>query len=147
MEIRPFQPQDQAAAKALILAGLAEHWGWLDEHLNPDLNDIAASYAAGVFLVGVVDGRVVATGALIPESETSGRIVRMSVDSKMRRQGYGRGLLQALLQIAKGKSYTQIVLETTSTWVDVIQFYERNGFQRTHEADGDTHFLLNVPGD
>src|SRR5262249_6135936 len=43
--MRPFAPEDQQAAQALILAGLGEHFGWIDERRNPDLVDIAASYA------------------------------------------------------------------------------------------------------
>ncbi|MCZ7673141.1 MAG: hypothetical protein M5U34_41515 [Chloroflexi bacterium] len=55
---RPFSPTDQAAAKALILAGLAEHWGTLDLSLNSDLNDIQASYVdnGGVFIVVEAEG-------------------------------------------------------------------------------------------
>ncbi len=140
MEIRPFHPTDQPAAKALILAGLVEHWGWLDPTLNPDLDDIAASYADGVFLVGYAGEQLVATGALLPEGQDTGRIVRMSVDMRERRRGYGRALLHALLEKAQELGYTQVVLETTATWADAIQFYEANGFHRIYEADGDSHF-------
>lgn len=142
MQIRPFQSTDQPAAKALILAGLVEHWGWLDPAKNPDLEDIAASYADGLFLVAYERERLVATGALLPEGEKVGRIVRMSVDSGERRRGYGRGLLHALLQAAREMGYTQVVLETTATWVDASQFYQANGFQLLYEANGDLHFVF-----
>ena len=49
--VKPFQPEDQAAVKNLILAGLAEHWGELDLSKNPDLNDITSTYASGAFFV------------------------------------------------------------------------------------------------
>ena len=142
MELRPFRPTDQPAAKALILAGLVEHWGWLDPTMNPDLDDIAASYADGVCLVGSESERLVATGVLLPEGEKTGRIVRMSVDMRERRKGYGRVLLHALLETAQELGYIQVVLETTATWADAIQFYEANGFQPTHKTDGDIHFIL-----
>jgi len=141
MEIRPFKSADQPAAKALILAGLVGHWGWLDPDKNPDLDDIAASYADGVFLVAYEEGRLVGTGALLPEGNQVGRIVRMSVDGAKRRKGYGRMLLQALLQQAKELGYSQVVLETTATWLDAIHFYEANGFQTVGELDGDLHFV------
>ena len=35
IRIRPFDPSDQPAARALILAGLREHWGWLEPGTNP----------------------------------------------------------------------------------------------------------------
>lgn len=141
MEIRPFHPSDQPAAKALILAGLVEHWGWLDPSKNRDLDDIAASYADGIFLVVYEGERLVGTGALLPEGENGGRIVRMSGDRGERKKGYGRELLQFLLQAAKDRGHNQVVLETTATWVDAIRFYEANGFHRTHETDGDVHFI------
>ena len=37
--IIPFQPEDQAACKNLILNGLTEHWGTLDPGKNHDLDD------------------------------------------------------------------------------------------------------------
>lgn len=49
--ILPFQPENQEDVKKLILAGLVEHWGKLDPTKNPDLNDIANSYAQSVFFV------------------------------------------------------------------------------------------------
>ncbi len=66
--ITPFAPADQAEVKALILAGLAEHWGVLDPSLNPDLDDIAASYRQATFLVARCGDRIVGTGALLPHS-------------------------------------------------------------------------------
>lgn len=146
MEIRPFHPTDQPAAKALILAGLVEHWGWLDPSKNRDLDDIAASYADGIFLVVYEGERLVGTGALLPEGENGGRIVRMSVDRGERRKGYGRELLHVLLQAAKDRGYNRVVLETTATWADAIRFYETNGFRRTHETEGDIHFIRAIQG-
>lgn len=140
MRIRPFTPHDQQSAKALVQAGLGEHWGWIDETLNPDLNDIAASYAAGVFLVGEIDGVIVATGAYVPEGDDTVQIVRMSVRSDARRGGLGRRMLGALLARAQAAGYRRAVLETTETWGEVIAFYLANGFEITHHANGDVWF-------
>ena len=49
--IKPYKSENQEAVKSLILAGLAEHWGKVDPALNPDLNNISASYANATFLV------------------------------------------------------------------------------------------------
>ena len=87
LSIQRFTPADQQAARALILQGLAEHWGELDLSLNPDLNDIAASYAAGVFLCAWLEGNLVGTGAIVPEGEGVMRVARMSVQRERRRTG------------------------------------------------------------
>jgi len=144
--IRPFLPEDQQAAKALVLAGLEEHWGRLDPTLNPDLDDIAAAYADGVFLVACHDDRVVGTGALIPEGDGAARIVRMSVAAPLRRQGVGTRILRRLLEQARADGTDRIVLETTSTWEDAIAFYRRHAFRVVGERDGDIHFVLDLEG-
>lgn len=144
MRIRPFRPDDQPAAKALILAGLAEHWGRLDPTLNPDLDDIAASYADAVFLVAELDGQIVGTGVLVAETAVVGRIVRMSVARAQRRRGIARQLLAALIAAAQAKQYTQLVLETTATWDDAIGFYRAAGFSSLGVWEGDHHFVLKL---
>lgn len=142
--IRPLAPGDAAAARALILGGLAEHWGYLDERLNPDLDDIAAHYAGALFLVAEVNGELIGTGALIAEGPATGRIVRMSVAREKRRHGIGRLLLDALLAAARQRGYRRIVLETTATWEDATAFYRRAGFRPVAERDGDLHFVLEL---
>lgn len=150
LEIRLFCAVDQEAAKQLVLAGLGEHWGWIDLTMNPDLNDIAVSYAAGIFLVGYLEDVLVATGALTPEVTAEGadalRVVRMSVRSDLRGQGIGRRMLDTLLDYACKQGCHLIVLETTSTWTDAVRFYTGYGFQLLEERDGGTHMFLELNG-
>ena len=40
----PFQSDDQAALRGLILDGLASRFGFADESLTPDLDDLQVSY-------------------------------------------------------------------------------------------------------
>lgn len=138
--IRDFVAADQAAARTLILTGLGEHWGWIDETLNPDVDDITTNYAGQTFLVAYEDERLIGTGALIHEADGVARIVRMSVSTALRRQGIGSRVLQALIERARQRGYGKIVLETTATWTDVRAFYQRHGFIELGERDGDMHF-------
>jgi GNAT superfamily N-acetyltransferase len=142
--IRPFQPADQVEAKALILAGLVEHWGFLDPTLNPDLDDITSHYAEATFVVARQGGRLVGTGALVPRCAEQAEIMRMSVAKELRRQGIGRLLLQRLCVVAQGQGFQRVILETTDTWHDVIQFYQQFGFQITHYHAGDIYFALDL---
>ena len=135
--LTPCQNQDQPAAKALILDGLVDHWGVLDEGKNPDLDDIATTYADGVFLVARLDDKIVGTGAFKPYSATQVEIVRMSVKKDLRRQGIGQQILSELCKIAAEKGYAEVILETTKIWQDVIDFYLSYGFEITHHQDGD----------
>lgn len=106
----------QEAAKAVVLAGLAERFDSMDHALNPDLNAIVQTYTENgeVFLVGRYQHEVVCTGALIQESPNIGRIVRMSVLKAYRRRGFARLMLSELEQAAKSKGFSRIVLETTN---------------------------------
>ena len=152
--LHPFQPADQEAVKTLILAGLVEHWGVLDPSKNPDLDDIAASYAGAVFLVARHnstrrDGGIIGTGALIPRQgsdaeDGDAEVVRMSVAADWRRKGIGRMILQALVDHARESGCQRIILETTETWQEVIAFYLRFGFHITHHQDGDVYFEMMI---
>jgi len=144
IRLAPFQPQDQQEARRLILTGMEEHWGSIDETLNPDLNDIAASYAGAVFLVARMEERVVGTGALVPGPNGSAEVKRMSVAADLRRRGLGRIILTALIEQARSLGCRRVILETTSTWQEVIDFYLDYGFTVTHTCDGDTYFALDL---
>jgi putative acetyltransferase len=142
--LHAFQPADQAAVKDLILAGLADHWGTLDPSKNPDLDDIAASYAGAIFLVARYLDRIIGTGALVPRPDGTAEVVRMSVSADWRRQGIGRMILRALVDHARQNGFQRIVLETTETWQEVIAFYLHFGFRITHYQDGDVYFELDL---
>ena len=141
--IRPFVPADQAAARALILTGLGEHWGFIDETLNPDLDDIAVAYPpeSAVFLVVEDrDGALIGAGCVFEEDAETGRIVRMSVARTERGRGIGRRLVSELEAAARQRGYHRLVLETTEDWTDAIGLYQATGFTEIGIHDGDRHF-------
>ena len=144
LSLRPFRPNDQCAVKALILAGLKEHWGTLDPSLNPDLDDIATTYADATFLLACQGSRIVGTGVLKPRDTDAGEIVRMSVAADCRRRGIGRRILDALIADARDRGYARIILETTQTWAGAIAFYQNAGFEITHHQDGDVYFVMEL---
>jgi len=146
MEITPFSPIYQDKARKLILDGLGEHWGRVDEHINEDLDDIVSSYADGHFVLGWFDGKLVATGALVPEDAETKRIVRMSVAKEFRRHGFGTQMLDHLVAIARRSGAKNVVLETCETWHEVIAFYESYGFRVYEHRDGDVHLSFDVEG-
>jgi ribosomal protein S18 acetylase RimI-like enzyme len=136
ISIAPLSPADQAEVKALVLNGLAEHFGFLDPSLNPDLDEIATHYAGAVFLVARSDdGSLLGCGALVPLDEHTGEIVRMSVAADARRLGIGSLVLDALCVEARKLRLNRLVLETTVDWTGVRRFYENYGFIFTHEED------------
>ncbi|MEX2247206.1 MAG: GNAT family N-acetyltransferase [Dehalococcoidia bacterium] len=140
--IRPFEPRDQDAARRLILAGLGEHFGYVDENLNPDLDDIIAHYPNAHLVVAEQDGRVVGTGFLRRVDGTTAEVVRMSVAPALRRSGVGRAVLGALLAHARERGYARAVLFTLEHWHDAVAFYRSCGFRERGRIDGDIEFAL-----
>ncbi len=147
--IRPFEPRDQGAARQLIEAGLGEHFGWIDESRNPDLNDIASSYVrrGHVFFVAEVDGKLVGTGALLTEDRETGRIVRVSVANAHRREGIGRTLVRRLVLAARRKGIKQIRVETNVGWEDAIGLYRDCGLHEYGRDEIGVHMFLALEDD
>ncbi len=125
--IRDFEPRDQIAARSLIITGLGEHFGHVDESLNPDLDDIAANYAGSQLIVAEKDGRLVATGFLKHIDAHTVEVVRMSVAPDARRMGVGRMVLDELVRRARGRGYAAVTLSTLASW-DAAPFYRSCGF-------------------
>lgn len=148
LTIREYQIEDQEQVKGLILNGLMEHWDEIDPSLNADLDDIHTSYKDATFLVACVGRTIVGTGALIPHSVEVAEVVRMSVMQEFRRNGIGGKILQSLCEEAKKAGKQRIILETTSTWQEVIKFYTGCGFQpmykRRNKWGYDTYFVKNL---
>jgi len=140
--VRPFTAADQTAARSLILTGLGEHWGFIDETLNPDLDDIATAYPAATSLFLVVEdaGDLIGAGCLIEDDPRTGRLVRMSVAAAARGRGIGRRLVSELEAAARHRGYTRLVCETTEDWVDATGLYLATGFTETGIRNGDRHF-------
>jgi putative acetyltransferase len=148
LEIARFVPADHAAVRQLILDGLEEHWGSLEPGLNPDLDDIAASYGHGEILVARVDDAIVGVGMVVPvgPDASEGEVKRMSVAREHRRTGIASAVLRGLVDVARSQGWRALILETTATWTGAIQFYEHFGFTLTHHEDGaygrDAYFRL-----
>lgn len=142
--LREFKPQDQAQVQALILSGLSEHLGSLDPDYNLDINDIANTYADGVFLLALHMDQLIGTGGFLPLNQRVVQISRMSVTKPYRRQGIGRLILSALCERAQAAGFREVILETTSNWTEVVAFYKAFGFEVTYQKDGDTYFRLTL---
>lgn len=132
--IRPFASADQPAARALILDGLASRFGFADESLTPDLNDIQAHYAGETILVAEDNGRIIACGILKREngSDEISRMVRVSVHRDCQGKGLGKHISLALIEAARTRGFRRILCETNSDWDSALRLYQSLGFTETH---------------
>ncbi|WP_282938440.1 GNAT family N-acetyltransferase [Paenibacillus sp. RC67] len=139
LRIEPISEQNQDQVKQFVLDGLAEHFGFLDTSLNPDLHNIIDHYTnqGHVFLVGCVENEAVCCGALIPYDDHTGRIVRMSVKKTYRRHGYASRIIKALEEEATRQGYSGIMLKTLAHWADAVGFYQSKGYEQ-NRFEGDS---------
>ena len=96
-----------------------------------DLVDEAPTMNApdGRFLVGRVDGVVVACGGVRRLTRTRAEIKRMWVDDAWRGCGLGARMLTALERSAYELGYREVYLDTNATLVEAMAMYERAGYR------------------
>ena len=98
------------------LRAVAEHY------LNPD---------GAAFLVGTVDGDVVATGGYRRADDGAVEIRRMRVDPDHQGNGYARRLLDRLEARAAAEGFERAVLETHEDLTAARALYESAGYAQT----------------
>jgi predicted GNAT family N-acyltransferase len=86
-----------------------------------------------IHAVAFDDEKPVATGRLLPD----GHIGRMAVLKEWRRRGIGALLLQALIERAKERGYSEVAL---SAQVHAVPFYRAHGFV----PDGDAYMEAGI---
>lgn len=131
LRVRRYEPEDRAKVLDLHEAGLREVGAFIeDPDLERDLLDIEASYLrdGGEFLIGTLDGTVVAMGALRRTSPERAEIKRMRVESAHQRSGFGQEILDALERRARELGYTHLHLDTAAHLKPARRLYEKNGY-------------------
>lgn len=144
--IKPFESRDQAAVRQLVLTGLGEHFGYIDETLNPDLDDIQAHYIeqGHTFLVAWSNTEIIGAGALINNEDGTGEIVRVSTHPGHRRKGVAQALIRQLLLVAQQRGDKQIYVATNNNWQEAITLYQRCGFVEQARSKTGVRLVLEI---
>ena len=123
IKIRPYRQADEADVIQL----------WKRCNLIVPQNDPADDIATKIkvqpelFLVGVRDGRVIATVMAGYEGHR-GWINYLAVDPGLRRQGIGRSLMDTVEKKLRKIGCPKINLQVRTSNASVIEFYEHIGF-------------------
>jgi len=133
LTIRRYGRGDRAAVRELhddALNAVGAHLG--DGGWDSDLDAIESAYlqSGGEFLVGELDGRIVAMGALRRDPDGRAWITRMRVAPDLQGRGIGQTLLDRLHIRAAELGYGTLYLDTTVQQVAAQRLYERNGYRR-----------------
>jgi ribosomal protein S18 acetylase RimI-like enzyme len=124
MEIRPFRDADEDAVVALwSRCGLVRPWN----HPHKDV-DRKRRVQPELFLVGVMDGTIVAT-AMAGYDGHRGWINYLAVDPSLRRQGLARAMMSEAETRLRALGCPKINLQIRGDNREAIAFYERIGFK------------------
>jgi GNAT superfamily N-acetyltransferase len=132
--IRRYESPDKHAIRRLhddALNEVGAHLGrgpW-----DGDLDDVQTVYLepGGEFLVGVLDGEIVAMGALMRVSPGVAEVKRMRVRPGLQGRGYGQTLLDTLHDRAAELGYSTLRLDTTVQQRAARYLYIKNGYSET----------------
>lgn len=150
LSVRRYQPEDESAVRRLHAAAMRDAGAFVEDADDPDLDDVEETYLDdGEFLVGTLDGAVVAMGALRPLDggiealfddipDAAAELKRMRVAPDHQRRGFGQRIYDELEIRAREAGFRELVLDTTPTQTAAQRFYEANGF--VHERDADVPF-------
>ena len=133
MLIRRYRAADKEAVCRLHVEALQHAGTWIAGPWDEDRNLIETVYvnSGGEFLVGEVDGLIVAMGALRRVNTETALVKRMRVLPVYQRQGFGQMILNSLEQRAIELGYRTLELDTTEQQVAAIAFYRKNGYVET----------------
>jgi N-acetylglutamate synthase-like GNAT family acetyltransferase len=133
LKIRRYHKNDQMDVIALHKLALEQAGTFADSgKWDDDLQHIEEVYLHdGDFLVGEIDNKIVAMGALKRVSEDVAEIKRMRVHPDNQGKGFGQHLLTLLEQKAKELGYKKIILDTTIKQIPAQNLYIKNGYKET----------------
>ncbi len=141
--VRPFRPEDQAEARAVLAASWRERFGdEYDEAEDHDLDDVSVPFASGLLLVATLDGQIVGTGGLIVRDDEAAEVRRMSTKREYRRRGVASAILRRLLDEARTRGCRRVVLGTEAAWDDAVSLYHAHGFREIARPDSSVWFEL-----
>lgn len=139
LTVRRFRPGDGPAVRDLNRTALRAAGDFVEDAPETDLQDVPGHYLEGEFLVGAVDGDVVATVAYRPASEwfladrfsfdrPTALLTRLRVHPDYHRRGYASRLCDELERRARSDGYDQLVLDVSEDNDAARAFYEDRGF-------------------
>ena len=144
LAVRRYRHADRDRVRELHEVAMRDVGAYVADAPDDDLEDVRGTVleSGGEFLVGEVDGRIVAMGAFRPPEddhylrrfldelpESAVVLTRMRVDPAHQRRGYGQRIYEALEARARAQGYAEIVLDTMAKQTAARGLYEANGFE------------------
>ncbi len=132
LTIRQYEAADHEEVWRLHVLALQEVGAYLGNGpWDDDLHHIEEVYLdnRGDFLIGLLDNRIVAMGALRRTTDERAEIKRMRVYSDVQGRGYGQIILDELEKRAAALGYTTLHLDTSVVQIAAQKLYTKNGYK------------------
>ncbi|WP_276259827.1 GNAT family N-acetyltransferase [Haloglomus litoreum] len=137
LPLRPVEAADAERVRAVYERAMRDADAYLPGADHADLDAPTTAYADGAFLVGEVDGEVVAVGGVRPVAAdapttdgTAFETERVAVHPAFQGEGDGRAVVRALEDAARDRGADRVVLETGAEQRAAQALYESQGYER-----------------
>lgn len=142
LNLRHYQSGDQEAVWELHTVALVQTNAYISSGAwDDDLHRIEEVYG-GEFMVGVIDDRIGAMGALRRTTEERAAIKRMRVHPDHQGKGYGQAMLTYLEGRARALGYKTLHLSTTDRQQAAQGLYLKNGYREIARKPLDERTLI-----
>jgi|SRR3989344_3185379 len=133
LKIRRYEAKDNPVVWDLHWLGLTQNGVERTDEVHPwhrDFDNIEEVYFKdGDFIVGEINGQVVASGAFKKVDKEIAEIKRMRVHPDFQHKGFGQEILEELEKRAREKGFKKMKLDTGRKWTSARKFYEKNGYK------------------
>lgn len=147
--VRRASNADSETIKTLIFGVLREYGLEPDPHgTDADLADIEANYLkrGGLFeILEDENGKLLGTVGLYPLDAETVELRKMYFAPHLRGKGWGKKVLQNVIERARESGFKRIYLETNSVLKEAVGLYQKFGFESTaekHSPRCDQAFIL-----
>lgn len=141
MKIRSYNSSDKVEVKEMvseILEGIFNG----DPRQFKLLKEFSARKDYLLYLVGEIDGKIVATMALKKEGGNTVRLKRMYVRIEYAGRGIAQKLLDEVVKFAKSKGYKKMYLHIYPIMTNANKFLNRNGFVECKGDDEEQIYVV-----
>jgi putative acetyltransferase len=150
IEIHPIRPDEIQAAKLAILSVAYKIYGWegtLEDSIRhfeetgefKDMDEVQSHYFDndGFFLAALDEGRVIGSGGVRKINAATAELKRMWLLEDYHGRGIGYQIITRLIDFARGRGYTRMILRAETVSARAIAFYHRVGFRQYRRPDSD----------
>jgi GNAT superfamily N-acetyltransferase len=141
MEVRDYKPKDKKEIIEMVSSILGRMFSGDPEDFQI-VKEFNSNKDYVKYLVLIIEGKVVATGALKRINKDEVRLKRLYVGREYQRRGLAQKILNELISFAKTKKYKRMFFSSYPVMENARKFNKINGFKETTGKDPEQIHLV-----